>query len=360
MINVESQPHAAGRVRTKPDALPASQWPRYQVYGASMASDFVFANRLLATDRPADFTFSCQEPPPILAGSLQTIYSTGMAQPGGDLPIGLYSGGGWHLIRYSTEQDYYVSSDRIICHRRILSPHTHQIEIGLLGAALAIWNELRGCSALHAAALVVDGNAVGLVGYRGAGKTTLSVALMERGAALLEDDLLVVKAEGGRFMAQPGYPQIRLWPDQTTRLYGEDVELPRVHPESVKRRIEVGSGGIGRFFSKAAPLTALYLLERTEIDAPVVQPLDEAAALLLLLRHSFLPEIGLALIDQTPRLAHLASLLATVPVRKLIYPAGATRLDEVCDVLRSDLAQNKMGGPDHDRDKLSQLANAWT
>src|SRR5262249_29058989 len=78
---------------------------------------------------------------------------------------------------------------------------------------------LRHVVSLHASAVAVDGRAIALIGPPGAGKSTTAAALAERGVAVLSDDIVPLKECDGVFWAQPGYPNVCLWPASVDGLY---------------------------------------------------------------------------------------------------------------------------------------------
>ena len=86
------------------------------------------------------------------------------------------------------------------------------------GLVTALALAQRGCFALHASLVEVDGVAVALAGTQGAGKSTTSLLLTQRGATLLGDDVLPL--DGGRY-ATTGRP-LHVAP-HTATLLGVDV-----------------------------------------------------------------------------------------------------------------------------------------
>ncbi|HEX2645357.1 MAG TPA: hypothetical protein VHU81_20330, partial [Thermoanaerobaculia bacterium] len=232
----------------------------------------------------------------------------------------------------------YLRPGRIDCH--LLAPrYSSLVEIRLLGPVLAYWLESRGIPALHASAVTIGKQAVAFLSTHGAGKTGLAAAFMRAGGELLTDDLLPVEEQDGAFLGRPGYPQMRMWPDEAAHFLEAFEHLPLVLPELAKRRVPVGPDGFGVFCTDSRPLTCLYLPERlANRDAPVelreVSPRD---AVIELIRHSFSPHLVEAVGLQPARLDLFARLVRQVPVRRLLYPSGFERLPEVVEAVRRDL-----------------------
>ncbi len=68
----------------------------------------------------------------------------------------------------------------------------------LLGRVMALAAHADGRLTLHASAVSVAGRAVAFVGPKHAGKSTLALALVRKGARLLTDDTLVVRLQSRR------------------------------------------------------------------------------------------------------------------------------------------------------------------
>lgn len=245
------------------------------------------------------------------------------------------------------ETNVYFSPDgaRVSLHWSHQSPDDEarlsDLSTWALDAALGFSARLRGWTVLHAASVVVDGKAVGLVGDKGAGKSTLAAAFISEGFPALADDHTVLREEDGAFAVQPGPPALKLWPSSAPVLAKEVGDLPRAYSFIEKLRVDlgVGAGGEpGRFHDSPAPLRALYVLEprdpaRTGVT---VEPLPDAAALHRLMvyrwsRHTVTPEHAAA------ELGTIARLVQTVPVLRVRRPDGFGTLPQVVRAICSDL-----------------------
>lgn len=251
------------------------------------------------------------------------------------------------LLRFDGALDFYLGEAAIHCHLR--DPDCrHLVELRLLGPVLAYWLERRSICALHASAVVVGGRAVAFMAANRAGKSGLAAALMAAGESLLSDDLLPVASSVGGFTARPGYPQMRMWPDEATHFLGHRHDLEPVHPRLDKLRIPVGAGGFGSFHADPAPLACLYLPERRpagKTPAGIeISPLPARRAVIELVRCSFSPFLVEAAGLQPGRLELLARLARKVAVRRLVYPSGFERLPEVGRAVVADQRALAGGG----------------
>lgn len=326
-------------------AAGVGEWATYRLYGMTLSSDFAFSNRLAPGAGPPELTFICVRSAP-LAGSWERVEPDYASPPGNDggssilvYRLGESSDECW-VVRFRTA-DFYLWPGHIICH--LLDPrHGYLAEIQLLGIVLALWLERRGVPALHASAVAVRDRAAAFLSTAGSGKSSLAMTLMQAGYPLLTDDILPVERSGGAYSGHPGYPQVRVWPEQARSFFGHHEGLDIVHPSYSKRRFPVGYGdGFGDFCEASRPLGCLYLPERrdpaiwgTRVEITAVSPLQ---SMMYLIAHSFAGRVVEALTMQTRRMSFFASLVGQVPVRRLLYPDGYHHLPEVRRAILADL-----------------------
>lgn len=327
-------------------ATAPGSWPRYRLYGVTMASDFPFANRLAPGSGPCDLTFSrvFGDGPAIDLEALAPAYATPL-RPGRRKPlIRIYlleadgSGCSVVVVRIADIADYYLSPERILCCLSELS-YDYLAEIHLLGYIFSIWLESRGVPALHASAVVQDERAIAFLAGHKAGKSSLAACFMQAGFTLLTDDILPLACGHEGCRGRPGYPQMRLWPDQAEHFLGRHRDLEIVHPAYTKRRVPVGADGFGAFRNRSAALGCLYLPEMREDSTDVeIEPVPPRVAFAQLMRCSFVGPVADALGWQPRRLPALAQVASTVPVRRLRYPPTIDRLIEVRQTILADVA----------------------
>ncbi len=330
---------AAGGTPSVSEGLPV-----YSLYGFKLGSDFPFANRLAETTGEPDLTFRLVSAPPIVGWEEDTpAYASSPELDGAEESVlRVYRSGDCHILRITGVVDYYITPGGIVCH--LLDPaYEYLAEIHFLGIASSLWLELRGLPALHASTVVIEDRAVVFLSTNKGGKSTLAAMLMQAGYPLLTDDILPLERRGETFLGRPGYPQMRMWPDQASHFLGRYEDLGVVHPAYSKRRVPVGEDGLGTFHSEAAPLACFYLPQRRAPaewgEAVEVGPLSRMEALMSLVGQSFVPYTVEALGLQPHRLAFFAQLLSQVPVRRLVYPEGYAHLPQVRRGILGDLAR---------------------
>src|SRR5260370_38047247 len=87
-----------------------------------------------------------------------------------------------------------------------------------------------GVTGLHARGVRLGGRAIVLCGESQAGKSTTAAALALEATPVLCEDVTVIKLSGHTYCVEPGYAQVRLWPDAVVTLFGTAGALPRLMP----------------------------------------------------------------------------------------------------------------------------------
>ena len=247
--------------------------------------------------------------------------------------------GKYHHFRYADGTEFVVDHAGTEIWATWLPPLTiEDTATYLLGPVMGFVMLLRGIVCLHASAVVIDSEAVALVGPAGSGKSTTAAAFLTKGFNILADD--VVTLDDGAacfsdFLVRPAYPCIRLWPASVKTLYGSEAHLPLLTPNWEKRYLDLTS----QFPTSPVPLSAIYLFgeRRDEPEAPFVQSVDRTDALLSLIANTYTNY----LLDrnmQARQFDLLTRLLAGVPVRRVTPHADARRIQQLCDCILDDFA----------------------
>jgi hypothetical protein len=204
------------------------------------------------------------------------------------------------------------------------------VRADLLGGVFSIALHVQGLLCLHASAVSMGETAIGFVGTKGAGKSTLATALCRAGASLVTDDMLPVDP-GPPAVVWPAMPAVRLLQDSAQRLRHANGNT---HPVTGKYHVnEFPPDQVER---RRVALAALYELAPVTAgrDVPAVRrvPLAGPLAVTTLLRHGRAgTAIGRA---ETANLFVRASdVVRSVPVYRLEVNRDFDRLDEVIDTI---------------------------
>lgn len=139
-----------------------------------------------------------------------------------------------------------------------LDPDAPDVRLFLFGTVLGVLCYRRGLLPLHASCVRVGNGALALAGCSGIGKSTLAAAFLQRGHALLADDVTVVDttAPGGP-RVRPAFPRLKLWHDAAERMGIPTGNLEPVRPGLAKFNLPLAD----RFCAESLPLLAVVHLQ---------------------------------------------------------------------------------------------------
>jgi hypothetical protein len=249
---------------------------------------------------------------------------------------------GARYLRWTNVFEFLIGADGRSIDCRPLTPrsvdafHTH------LGPSLSFALIKLGIETLHSTTVVIDRQAVALMGDCGYGKSSLGASFVKAGHRLLTDDLLVTAREDGRFMAYPGAPRVKLYPSIAAVIFGPRVRGLRLESLTPKLIIPLGERRSQR---TPVPLKAIYVLTPPEARVPrrvSTKRLSPREAFVELVRNTFNMSVDDR--DRLERQFGLATQLAmTVPVMSLSYPRELRMLRDAREAILVDLEKRKTG-----------------
>jgi hypothetical protein len=327
------------------DNLQNSQesWPRYCLFGQTFASDYPFGVRLMPSDDAIDFFFTCSSEKPSFGEENLTepTYTSPYRNQDGESILTFYNLEGYQIMHYPDIADYYLRNQSIYCH--LLNPINHELAaLHILPAVVSTWMELRqAVVALHASAVVVEGATITFLAHSGQGKSTLAATFVKAGYPLLTDDILLIEESDGDFQTKPGYPSMRLWPDEAVYFRGQYEDLELIQSGYDKRRVPLSDQNSKGFWDHATQLGCIYLPQRRQADDEQtdvrIEPVSKQEAVIELIRFAYTTRLSRALGRDAQRLSFFSRIAANIPIRKLSYPSGYECLPKVFSAVLEDL-----------------------
>ncbi len=203
----------------------------------------------------------------------------------------------------------------------------------LIGAPFVALLQQRGLTTLHASAVETEIGAVLFAGLRGAGKSSLASALVERGCTLLSDDLTGVEANAdGRFLALPASTCIRLRADSLEALGRQPRTLGKVQGESEKRLLPAA-----RLRTEPLAVRAVYVLEPHDRAGIEIQPASWAQTREALLLHTYRKRFLHHLGRQEEHFRTVDRMAAQVSVFHVRRPARSFELQALAERVAAHL-----------------------
>lgn len=189
----------------------------------------------------------------------------------------------------------------------------------------------RGDLSLHAATLQVGDKVIALAGHRGAGKSTTSMGLRQRGHRLLIDDVTLLEFRGDEAWTTPYSRNVHLLPDAAAAV-GLDFEaLPLL------------AGGRTKVAFRAEDPPEephkidhiIVLAPGDAVDSVTVRQSRGASRVTTLTGHARRDGIAPLVLGQDRYFSLLTKLANAAPVWVVRRPAGSWTLDEVLDQIEA-------------------------
>ena len=145
----------------------------------------------------------------------------------------------------------------------------------LVGRILPWAAVLRGLEVLHASAVAINGRVLAFIGPTGAGKTSLAVQLVYRGARFVTDDVLALSLAGDELLAHQGASIASVRPAERAAIGPERWPLlGQELGENGKSYVELDR------VTRPLPLSAVYFLTTGDRHAPEPMPAPDPRLLL--------------------------------------------------------------------------------
>ncbi|MDQ6418877.1 aldolase [Paenibacillus sp. LHD-117] len=201
------------------------------------------------------------------------------------------------LFRIANTAIYMVEAGRRVVVTPEEGAELERIRLFLDGYCMAILLLQRRILPLHGSAIALDGLAYAIVGFSGAGKSTMAKALLNQGFTFISDDIIPVVLHGTEKEAAtvwPALPEQKLWQESLSEM-GMGVEEYRTVYERQARSGESATGlrtkyaiPVTRFTHQALPLAGIFELVKKEgDDALSLAPIQGAERLRTLAHHTF-------------------------------------------------------------------------
>jgi hypothetical protein len=200
--------------------------------------------------------------------------------------------------------------------------------LDVIGRVLATALHAGGVLTLHGSAVSVHGRTVAFLGPKRFGKSTLALALVDRGCRLVTDDTLPVAVDAGGAFALPGVHHVRVHADAMHALRAGVAAADAVQKTTLRDL------AADRVEENRTPLDALYLLVpvKAASDAPDVTRtrLAPLQAALSLMTHAKLgPLLGGS--EAASLLARASALANRCPAFTLHVARDLDRIDRVVE-----------------------------
>lgn len=209
-----------------------------------------------------------------------------------------------------------------------------EIRIFLLGTVWAALLHQRGLLVLHASGIATPEGAVIFIGRSSAGKSSLAAAFYQRGYQILGDDTIAVDIVGGKALAYPTFPQLRIWPDMLPPLEITAEQTLPLRPKLPKRVLPVPD----RFSTYAQPVRAIYLLHSHIQDEIKLEKFEGMSRFTVLLNQTFREKFLGGLGVRPAHFQKVSQVAQKTYIASLVRPDQSPNFERLIETIKQDLA----------------------
>jgi hypothetical protein len=241
--------------------------------------------------------------------------------------------------RWTNLFEFLVTADARRIYARALSAVDQEAMLAyLLVDALSFSMVRLGREPLHATAVATDRGVLAFLGNSGDGKSTLAALLVRHGCKLVTDDMLILTRAGGRWLAQPGPPRLKLYRHMADDVLGPASGNVPMNRDTTKLIIPLDPSDCA---TEAEALTGVYILvdgADAQTNDPVIQRLSPAAAFPRVLAHTA-GHYPLEAARLKRQFEFVTTLVREVPIKTIAYRREKKDMFALRDAVLADAAR---------------------
>lgn len=189
----------------------------------------------------------------------------------------------FHIDNIAT---YYITNGKTILVEPCEDPDETLLRVYLMCSCLGFIMLQREQVAIHGGVINIGGNAVIFTGDRGAGKSTLTTALRNKGYQFISDDVAATYFDKVPYV-YPGFPYQKLCDDAMETMGFEKDGLSIIVGEGKVKYIVPAFDG---FYDKSAPLTSIVKLTVGDVDKVTIEEVKGHEKLMLIMKNVYRQE----------------------------------------------------------------------
>ena len=189
----------------------------------------------------------------------------------------------FHIDNIAT---YYITDGKTILVEPCENADKTLLRVYLMCSCLGFIMLQRDQVAIHGGVINIDGNAVIFTGDRGAGKSTLTTALRNKGYHFISDDVAATYFDKVPYV-YPGFPYQKLCDDAMDTLGYDRQGLSAIVGEG---KVKYIVPAFDSFYHKSAPLTSIVKLAVSDVDKATIDEIRGQEKLMLIMKNVYRQE----------------------------------------------------------------------
>ncbi len=212
------------------------------------------------------------------------------------------------------------------------------MKVYIMGSVLGFLLLQRESTAIHGGTVVINGNAIIFTGERGAGKSTLTTALVKRGYNFVADDVAALSFDN-KIVVEPGFPYHKLCVDALENMYYVKELYPCFQADGKVKYIVPDFYG---FYKRKVPLTAICELDMGEVDNVKVEEIKGGEKLNKIIKNIYRTEYIGSMGGMTPKYFKKCIEIAKEAKFYIITrPKGKYTVDDQIEIIEGIFKEKK-------------------
>lgn len=229
-----------------------------------------------------------------------------------------------------TDVAEYLVEESLITVRPIADATTQPVKTFLLGSALGYCMVLRKMVVLHGGAVEYHGKGIIVTGESGAGKSTVTNALREKGFQFIADDVCALNENGDKMHINMAYPQQKLCRDAALKMGYELSDLIYINEQRDKFAVRLKDG----YLAEGAEFDYLFELQISEDDKLSIERVEGHEKLHTIIRNIYRGESAFQMWGMPPEyMKKCLKIASTIEVYCIKRPAQLGTLPEIVDFI---------------------------
>ena len=212
------------------------------------------------------------------------------------------------------------------------------IKTFLLGSAFGYCMVLRKKVVMHGGAVEHNGKGIIVTGESGAGKSTVTNALRERGYLFIADDVCALDEDGEKMHISMAYPQQKLCRDAAMKMGYDLSELIYINEHRDKFAVRLKDG----ILPEGADFSFLFELRLAEDGKLSYQKVEGHEKLFTIIRNIYRGENAFDMWGMPPEyMKRCLKIASTIEVYQINRPADINTLEEIMQFITEKIDNSK-------------------
>lgn len=187
---------------------------------------------------------------------------------------------------------------------------------------------------IHGSGICYKGKTLIISGVSGAGKSSLAEEFLERGYQMMSDDVVPIDVEQEDLYGYPAFPLRKLCADAVER---KGLDKSTLIPIQDDGREKYGMYLQDEYYTEKAPLGAMVILEKGNVEKPVITEILGADKLKYLTEYFIRKEIYKQISYPKESFMKAIKVANKLPMYKVIRPENQITVKEQADMLEKIL-----------------------